>query len=427
MLTRRALLATSAALAAGCSSLESSFSVPTLPREVELTWGSFGFVGLLEPGVAGRDPEARLQEIVAVLMEDTENPNSPTRGRYTLDAQFIRTEDIEPPPQDIDELLSWFGNLEVDLLSVGPLFAQLLGERGIIQPLDPLLAGDEPGTLGAFYPYLLDHLRSDAGLFGLPVNAQPLMLHYDPAYFAEAGVPPVDESWDWDDLVAGTVALTQQNEEGEVQRWGLAMMSYGYWWALWQNAADMADATTLRCLLQEPAAVEALRFCRDLIHTHRVAPPVTSSDSWRLFDSPSGKWPALMYGAYRDFWNSQYRWTEIPTGKVRSVPVGGDMGLAIMARTGNTEAAYTALKGLVSTMQRFVPVPAQKEAVARLGDFRKAIPPEEVAAIQASMDHGRGIPLGQEMRDAMRVLEERIVRGDDVITVVNEACSLLEA
>ena len=426
MISRRSLMASTAALAAGCSSLESAFSVPSLPKDVELTWGSFGFSGLFEPGMRGRGLEARLQEFVVALEEDAENPNGPTQGRYTLNAQIIRMEDIDPQPQDVDEALAWFGDLEVDLLSVSPLFAQMLGERGIILPLDPLIAADEPGLVEAFYPYLLDHLRSDEGLFGLPVNAQPLMLHYDPQYFAEKGVPLVDESWDWDDLVASAKTLAERDEEGEVQRWGLALMSYGYWWALWQNEADLADPTTLRCLLQDSAAAEALQFCRDLIHTHRVAPPVTSRDSWRLFDSPSGKWPAMMYGAYQDFWSSEYRWTEIPQGKVRSVPVAGEMGIAIMARTENTEAAYTALKGLVNVMQRIVRVPAQKEAVARLGDFRKTILPEEIAAIQSSMEHGRGILLDQKVRGAMQAIEEGIVRGDDVLTVVNEACTLVE-
>ena len=426
MLTRRALMATSAALAAGCSSLESSFSVPSLPKDVELTWGSLGFIGLFEPGVGGRDPETKLRQIVAALEEDTENPDGPAKGRYTLNSQILRPEDLDLQPKDIDEVLAWFGSLEVDLLSVGPFLAQMLGERGIILPLDPFIAADEPSITEAFFPYLLDHFRSDAGLFGLPVDASPMMLHYDPGYFAEQGVPLVDESWDWDDLEASAIKLTQRDEEGAVQRWGLALMSYRYWWALWQNQADVADATTLRCLLQEPAAAEALQFCRDLIHTHRVAPPVTSMDSWRLFDSPSGKWPALMYGAYQHFSNSDYRWTALPQGKVRSVPVAGDLGIAITARTGNTEAAYTALKGLVDVMQRFVSVPAQVEAVARLGDYRKVLHPKEIAAIQSSMEHGRGMPLDQAVRGAMQAIEEGIVRGDDVVTVINAACSLVE-
>ncbi len=426
MLSRRALIASTAALAAGCSSLESAFSVPILPKDVELTWGALNFSAFFGQGPERTNPNTRILQIAAALEEDTENPDGPIKGRYTLDPKYMRMEDVEPQPKSLDEYLAWFGSLEVDLITVGPHLAQMLGERGIILSLDPLIAADDPGFTEAFFPYLLDHLRSDEGLFALPVDANPVMLHYHPAYFAEQGVPLVHENWDWDDLTESAIKLTQRDEAGEVQRWGLALMSFGYWWALWQNEADVADPRTLRCLLQEPAAAEALQFCHDLIHKHRVAPPVTHMDPLRLLPSPSGRFPAMEYSAYQGRWSLDYSWAVIPQGKVRSVPVLGEMGIGIMARTENTEAAYTALKGLVNVMQRFVPVPAQKEAVARLGDFRKTILPEEIAAIQSSMEHGRGIPLDQKVRGAMRAIEEGIVRGDDVLTVVNEACTLVE-
>ena len=221
-------------------------------------------------------------QIASALEEDTENPNGPLKGRYALTPKYIRMEDVEPQPESLDEYLAWFGSLEVDLITVGPRLAQILGERGIILPLDPLIAADEPGLAEAFFPYLLDDLRSDERLFALPVDANPVMLLYHPAYFAERGVPLAHENWDWDDLKESAIKLTQRDEEGEVQRWGLALKSFGYWWALWQNEADVADPRTLRCLLQEPAAAEALQFCHDLIHKHRVAPPVTHRDPLRL-------------------------------------------------------------------------------------------------------------------------------------------------
>lgn len=427
MLSRRALMAGTAALAAGCSSLESSFSVPSLPKSVELTWGALNFRALLGRGPERTDPRTRILQIAMALEEDTDATFGPAKGRYELTPKYIRMEDVEPQPEGLDEYLAWLGSLEVDLLTVGPYFAQIMGERGIIQPLGPLIAADEPGVTQAFFPYLLAHLQSDEGLFALPVDANPMMLHYDHAYFAEQGVPLVNENWDWDDLEASALELTQRDEKGEVQRWGLVMRSFGYWWALWQNEANLADPTALRCLLQEPAAVEALQFCHDLMHTHRVAPPVTGMASWPFLDSPSGKWPAILYGDYQRSWHSEYRWAALPRGKVRSVPVAGDMGIAIMARTENTEVAYTALKGLVNVMQRFVPIPAQKEAVARLGDYRKVLHPEEIAAIQQTMEHGRGIPLDRTLWTAMQALEEGIARGDDVLTAVNEACALIEA
>ena len=72
-------------------------------------------------------------------------------------------------------------------------------------------------------------------------------------------------------------------------------------------------------------------------------------------------------------------------------------------------------------------MPAQKEAVARMGDFRKTLLPAEIAAFQQSMEHGRAIPLKAAMWRAMFAIEEGLARGDDVVTIVNQACSLVEA
>ena len=142
MLTRRALIASTAALAAGCSSLESSFSVPGQPREIELTWISEYFGGFREWGLGPNDLQETLKQIVAALDEDTENPNGPAKARYTLTSRFVRSENVDPPLRSLDDLIAWYGSLEADLLSVPPFLAQLLGERGVILPLDQLVSAD---------------------------------------------------------------------------------------------------------------------------------------------------------------------------------------------------------------------------------------------------------------------------------------------
>ena len=425
MLSRRALMASTAALAAGCSSIESAFNVPSESRILDLTWASESYGGIRERGIGPNGLEETLKQIVAALEEDTENPNGPVVGRYTLTPRYLRSEKVDPPLKGIDELIAWYGGLEVDLLSVPPLFAQMLGERGIILPLDQFVSADGSGLTEAIFPYLLDHFRSDGGLFALPVDASPTMIHYDPRIFAKHGVSNIDEGWNWDDLAENAAKLVERDEDGEVQRWGLITQHHGYWWALWQNEADVADPTTMQCQLMDSAATEALHFCRDLIHTQRVSPPVTSSDVWRVFNS--GMWPAMFFSSTQGSWSSENRWAALPRGKKRSVPVIGNMGIAITARAQNTEAAFTALKGLVGVMQRFVEVPAQKEAVARMGDFRKTLLPAEIAAFQQSMEHGRAIPLKATMWRAMFAIEEGLARGDDVVTIVNQACSLVEA
>lgn len=424
MLTRRALMASSAALAAGCSSLESSFSVPGRPQAVDLTWISESFGGFRERGFGPNGLEETLKQIVAALVEDTENPDGPVKARYTLTSRFLRSENVDPPLRSVDDLIAWYRGLEADLLSVPPFLAQLLGERGVILPLDQLVSAGGSEFTDAIYPYLLDHFRFDGGLFALPVDAGPTMIHYDPRVLSQDDVSRINEGWHWDDMLEIAEKLTERNENGEVQRWGLITQHHGYWWALWQNEAELADPITKQCRLLEPAAIEALQFCHDLIHTHQVSPPVTSFDAWGPLYR--GAWPPMFFSSVQGNWSSENRWAALPQGKQHSVPVIGNMGIAITDRAQNTEVAFSALKGLVGVMQRFVEVPAQKEAVARLGDYRKTLLPAEIAAFQHSMDHGRAIPFSRAMWGAMRALDEGIAQGDDILTVVNEACALLE-
>ena len=251
------------------------------------------------------------------------------------------------------------------------------------------------------------------------------MIHYDPRVLSQEDVTRINEGWHWDDMLEIAENLTERDENGEVLRWGLITQHQGYWWALWQNEAELADPTTMQCRLLEPTAIEALQFCHDLIHMHQVSPPVTSFDAWSVFNVRP--WPGMFFSSVQGNWSSENRWAALPQGKQHSVPVIGNMGIAITNRAQNTEVAFAALKGLVGIMQRFVEVPAQKEAVARLGDFRKTLLPAEIAAFQHSMEHGRAIPFSRALWSAMRALEEGIAQDDNVLAVVNDACSLLQA
>lgn len=424
MLKRRALITSVAALAGGCGPFGSSMTVPSRPQATALTWHTLGLPGLLDSGGSLEGHKQRIQEIVAALEEDGENPNGPARGHYTLTAHII--EELEQPSMNLDELAEWMSGFDADLLSVDSWIARGLGKRGVILPLDRFIAADEPIFRQEFYPYALDQFREDGNLYALPMNVDPQLLHYDAAYFAAQGVRPVDESWDWDDLVESAERLTQRGEDGAVTRWGLMPHLNGLWWALWQNEAELADPITGRCRLQDATAGEALQFCHDLLHEHRVAPPLGGNDVWDIFSSPQDSWPAMIFSRHNVSPRSAYRWAELPRGRARSVPVAAGMGLAIAAQTEHTEKAYTALKGLLQTLQRFVAVPAQKEAVARLGEIHPSLLPEEVTAVQRSLEYGRAIPEDLLAWAAMHDIVDGLARGDEVSAVVTEACTTLE-
>ena len=435
MLSRRALLAGAAVLAAGCSSLESAFSPPGLPKEAEIDWAVFGgFISLYDPEGRLTSGESVLQRGLAALAADKENPYGPQRGRYNVTLRFSQEwPQPETPPENLDEWFEYFAELlavfSADLVALPPLLARVLGEEGLLLPLERFMGTEGPKIEAEYYPSVLEPGRGPGGLYALPVGALPQMVSYDAAYFDKVGVPPPDGSWDWDDLVANAQRLTQRNADGAVTRWGVVAhggILDGIWWALWQNEADAVDPATMRCRLQEPAAVQALHFFRDLLHTHGVSPAVASGDLHKLWTGVTPHF-AMQYGPPALAPTTlRFPVAELPRGTVRAVPVNADMSIAIAARTENAEAAYTALRGVVGAMQELVHVPAGRATLARLGDLRKQLPPAEVTAIQRSMKHGRAMPQYGVQYAAMGSIMEGLIRGDDVPTVAAAACDRID-
>lgn len=311
-------------------------------------------------------------------------------------------------------------------MTVFPDKARELGEQGVLLPLDRLLGSGYSQFEAKYFPSVLEQYRQSGALYALPVGARPLVVYYDAAYFWQKGVAPVDSSWDWDDLVEHAKRLTWRRENGTVARWGLATHMVGIWWVLWQNEAHVLDLETLQCRLQDRPAIEALHFFRDLLHTHQVS-PTEYRDLWKLIYQPSGSPPAMVYHSppMRPP-SGDYRLGALPRGSVRAVPVEADLGIAIAARTAQPEIAFTALSGLADVMQQYVNVPAEREVLERLGDIRNDLSPEEAAALLESMEHGHAWPRTIAQLRTMHTIVEALARGDEVATVVNEACSIVQ-
>ena len=430
MLSRRTLIGSTAILAAGCGGLDIPFPVLGPPKITPLTWVSRIIPGI-SPQYLVASSEEELRRIERNLAEDSESSFGPTRGRYSLSLQYFERyagSYSDPEAEEFykpEHLASWLNEIGADLVTVWHDEARALGERGALLPLDRF-SGDGSGLSGEYYSSVLDYYREKGALYALPVGADPLMLSFDADYFESMGVAPPDDSWDWDVLVENALRLTQREEDGTVTRWGLiAHNSRSVWWALWQNEAEVADALTAQCRLQEPAAVEALEFIRGLMHTHGVSPAASGQDLGKLIYGEVASPPAMIYFPvlYLAI-GAKYRRAELPRGKVQSTRINTYPGIAIAAQTANPEAAYTALRGLVKAMQPYVRVPSERESVARIGQFRSDLQPEEVTAIQQSMEYGRGRPDDIAQRRAMFRLVEALARGDDVTSAVNQGCTV---
>ena len=439
MLTRRSLLGSTAVLAAGCSTVGLPLSPPSAPQDAEIKVAAFTrSIYLSMPYgnyVPGDDNEVRYERALAALEEDEDNAYGPKRGGYSLALRFV--EDFAPQIEQsktveeaeasrearLDAVAETLDSLDADLVTVWPHEARWWGENGLLLPLDRFSGAGESELNQEFFPTVLNQYRRDGALYALPVDAAPLMLFYDPRHFTNQGVPMPDVNWDWDDLVRNAVKLTTAKQDGTVARWGLIAHGQRVFWALWQNEATIVDMDTRQCRLQEPAAVEALQFVHDLLHKHRVSPLAEMRDLWDYLRATP---PAMLYDFPPMIHNQRnsFRMAALPRGKVSATPVRTHLGIGIASRTQKTEAAFAALKGFNLAMQEHVAVPAGRDAVARLADIRPDISPAEVAAVQHSLEHGREWPQHGLVLRTMDDITWGLGRGDDVATIVNQACSL---
>lgn len=423
MLTRRSLLATSAALAVGCGR-----ATPPVSNPVQLNVAAYLGLVTMELRRAGCY-EGAYQDVMAELEQDPDNPFGPKRGRYRLELrysdEFFPGTTWETQPDDaLDAVVGFLEELEADLVTVWPELAQWLGHRGLLLPLNQFSGAEDESLEREFFPVALDRYRADGALYALPVSVAPQMVRYHTRHFRERGVPPMDATWEWDDLAENAAKLTTRNDAGSVTRWGLVAHHFDeIWWALWQNGAEALDPDTVRCRLQEPEAVAAMQFFHDLIHKHRASPAASAMDLADIFNATP---PAMRY-VYADGWLDPaiYRVAALPSGKQFVVPVRDGFGIGITMRTPQTEAAYTALRGLVRAMQTQVTMPARREAVASLRRAKFDPKPEELEAIERSLENGRALPQTLLQGLTMAVATEALAKGKDVATAVNEACGVM--
>jgi multiple sugar transport system substrate-binding protein len=198
----------------------------------------------------------------------------------------------------------------------------------------------------------------DGTQYGFPVDAPNQQLFYNKTMFEEAGVeaPPADwadESWNWDAFLEKAIALT----DSEQNRWGWQVKAgFRAWW-IWvtSNGGDFFNADGTACVLNEPAAVEALQFQADLIHVHKVAPPLdvaTEMGGGTLFESGITAmetwWPAIGY--MRTNIADKFAWDVAPhpAGDAGKSTSGGGTGHVISAFSSNQNAAWEFLKFVIS-------------------------------------------------------------------------------
>lgn len=268
--------------------------------------------------------------------------------------------------------------------------------------LDPLIKRDKY-RLDDLYPAFQDGVKFGGKLFALPTTGANILLFYNRTLFDKAGRKYPTPEWGWRDLEEAARALT--GPVGADQVWGFHVRNSVSNWAstIWQNGGEIWNADMSRCLINEPAAVEALEFFYGLKTRHNASPPpdvLTSGGGERglfmagkLAINPTGAHQRFEYVAIDGFqWDLQV----LQQGKKRTNILFTDME-AIDAGTTRPRASWEFLKWLVADPGQEIradkvrAIPSSRKYVETAA-FRNNPAGKNNKAIADDMPHGRVPP-----------------------------------
>lgn len=228
--------------------------------------------------------------------------------------------------------------------------------RGVLEPLDPWLAGSRSLNEADFYPEALSLFRPmDKPLMAIPQNLSSLVVYYNSEMFEAAGIPEPTAGWSWDEFSAAAKALTQDtNGDGLPEVHGVAFdpTIHRYAAAIWGAGGELFDDVyqPTRLTLDSPEARRGIEFITSLGPTGIGAAP-TQQDRLAQDDTQrfrSGKAAMLIQSRrvvafLRD--NAVVPWDVAPL-PIGSIPanVSHSDGLGIWSGSPRKEGAWQFLE-----------------------------------------------------------------------------------
>ncbi|HEU4409573.1 MAG TPA: sugar ABC transporter substrate-binding protein [Polyangiaceae bacterium] len=216
-------------------------------------------------------------------------------------------------------------------------FGELVS-RGLLLPLDPLVAAGGAFRPAEVWPTALDRYRWDGarlhrgGLYCLPKDVGPLAMFYNKDALRARGVPAPDPErpLGWAEALAFWRALA--SGDGPGTRYGVT--GFPYEAAVWSSGAEVLSDDKRQWVLDRPAAAEAVQRCADLYAAHRVAP---------MAPYGSGPGPAQLFEAQAAATHIDGRWM-VP--RFRRLPFDWDVAPVPAAREGAPSVTWSGSVGL---------------------------------------------------------------------------------
>ena len=272
-----------------------------------------------------------------------------------------------------------------------------LADRQAIVSLDRYAKDDRELHLDDYFPAVLAANRYHGQLYAIPYICSPQVVYYNPRMFAAANLKPPSSTWTWQDFVQIARALTRDSDrDGKIDQFGFiqapgvpSVATY-----IWQNGGDIVDASG-RVVLDQPAAVEAIKFMGDLTLAERITPTMSdlsqrSAEELLLKDRVG---MVTFHVSIGMFWRGEaglnFELAEPPQGKARATLLTSS-ALAVGAKTRNPEVAYRALRAIVAEAEKGALVPPRRSLARDLRKIEPRLSDQDVRVIANALEYARG-------------------------------------
>jgi multiple sugar transport system substrate-binding protein len=165
-----------------------------------------------------------------------------------------------------------------DLISCQVGFTQQFADAGIVEKIDiEKLKANQDFKFDDFWETTLSYSMYQGEYYGLPVDGGNYAYIYNKKIFDEVGITVPNEGFSWDEFVEVGKKLVKKDANGKVVRYATMMNDLGFKFILpliWQNGGQYLNEDGTKCLLDQPKAIEAIQWVKDLYTEHGVMPPL---------------------------------------------------------------------------------------------------------------------------------------------------------
>jgi multiple sugar transport system substrate-binding protein len=324
------------------------------------------------------------------------------------------------------------GGAAPDVVYVHPSFVPLYASGGILATLDDMAAGDPEYEPDDFFEKVVGHFVTQGKTYAYPYYSGPLVTYFNKTLFDEAGedYPTAymdgfqdgSDEWTWEKaLEVGQRMTTGEGASKTFGIWPVWMSLHAFDHVIWSFGGELWDAEMTKCLLSEPAALEAIQYQADLYLKYNVA-PLPEQEEGMPGGFNSGR-VAMNTGGIRahvpglmevDF---ELGMAPVPKGKAGRFTRDGPNGAGIIASSQLKEAAWEFVKyqtgpkpgdtgGMKYEFAMHRALPVRKSLYDSAGFMDGLLPWEDIDVYRVASDSVGNLPLPSRYAEINRTWKE---------------------